>query len=228
MYLRDLAIWADAAIVDRYKDGFVQRFHRESLSVTEAFLAEISGQIVTDGIAKIGLTFTDELSSPPDLSPGRCFYPWPFDFAAYVAAESPVIKQCMILGALTSAVLQIADFENSPAEPLRVAAERLIARNFVFTGCLKKSWPSPDQHFRARIEFDWKLDKIDLTAVLCRNRSPRELLRVRSGSAIPAEGILHDIAAHSRWKSARRFSIEVGDFMRQAWVADFKEAMRDS
>ena len=134
MYLRDLAVYADDSLVERYKGGFVQRFQREASSVVEPYLAEINRKVVTEDTAKIGFTFTDEIGKPPEYSPGRCFYPWPFDFAAYAASATHCGKQRLILESLHNALKWIAERKLWVTDPLDAAYKSITDRNFKFIG----------------------------------------------------------------------------------------------
>lgn len=223
MYLRDLAVHADDAIVERYKGGFVQRFHRETSSVVDPYLAEIHRKVVTKETAKIGLTFTDEILEPPEYSPGRCYYPWPFDFAAYTASPTNCAKQRLILESLHNALVWIAEREGWAIDPFNAACKTIIDRNFKFVGYSKKSWLCPNKRFRVRLYFDWQLDGIDLFAVLSRNRSTAEIARAHLGTAIPMAGILREYLNAGKWQSSSEFAVVASLPFRKEWVADFAD-----
>jgi hypothetical protein len=228
MYLRDIAVHADDAIVERYKGGFVQRFHREASSVVEPYLAEIYRKVITDNSAKVGWTFTDELTEPPEYSPGCCFYPWPFDFSAYTASPTNYAKQKLILATLHNALLWIADREGWAIAPFEAAFNAIIDRNFKFVGYLKKSWLCPQKRFRARLYFDWQLDGIGLFAVLSRNRGKMELARVQLGTAIPMAGILHEYLNAGKWKSCTKFAVIPSLLFHKEWVVDFADPIEQN
>lgn len=223
MYLRDLTVHADDIIVERYKGGFVQRFHREASSVVDHYLSEIQRKVVTDDTAKIALDFTDEMTEPPEFSPGRCFYPWPFDFAAYTVSPTNEEKQRLILDSLHNALIWIAEREGWSIDSLEAACKAIIERNFKFVGYSKKSWLCPRKRFRARLYFDWKLDGIDLFAVLSRNRSKAELARAELGTAIPMAGILHEYLNAGKWKSSTQFAVVASLPFRKEWVVEFAD-----
>lgn len=220
MYLRDLTVHADDAIVDRYKAGFVQRFHREACSVVESYLAEIYRKVVTGCTAKVGFTFTDETDELPHHSLQRHFYPWPFDFAAYTASSTNA-KQRLVLDALQEALIWIARREEWDIDPFYAAYKAIIDRNFEFVGYSQKSWMCPRKQFRARLFFNWHLGGIDLYAVLFHNRSKTELARLPLGTGVPMAGILHEYLNAGKWESNTKFVVAASTPIRKTWIVDF-------
>jgi hypothetical protein len=227
MHLRDLAVHADDAIVERYKGGFVSRLHREASSVVEPYLAEIHRKVVTKDTAKVGLTFTDEIAEPPEYSPMRCFYPWPFDFAAYNASATNHAKQRLILESLHHALRWVAERELWASDPLESAYKTIIDRNFQFIGYSKKTWLCPNKRFRAQLYFDWQLDGIDLFALLFRNRCKVELARTKLGTGVPMAGILHEYLNAGKWQSSTKFAVVASFPFRKEWVVDFTDPIEE-
>lgn len=225
MYLRDIVVYADDAIVERYKGGFVQRFHREASSVVDQYLYEIHRKVVTAETAKVGFTFTDEMSEPPVHTAGRCFYSWPFDFATYTALSTNEAKQRLILDSLHAAMIWIATAEGWAIDSLETAYNKIIDRNFKFIGYSKISWLCPNERFRARIYFDWQLDGITLFAVLTRNRSKTELARLEFGTAIASGGILHHYLNAGKWKSSTEFAFDTSLLWRKELVINFADVI---
>ncbi|QDU25121.1 hypothetical protein ETAA8_01820 [Anatilimnocola aggregata] len=225
MFLRDFSIHADEAIVDRYQGGFVQRFHRESTSVVEPYLAALHEQVRTVKTAKLVWEFSDEISELPPHVPGVCRYRWPFDFAAFHAAATPLAKQQLILDAFQAANLWIARHSVWPTKPFEAAYRTIVDRNFVFAGCLKDSWLNSTKDFRVRLFFNWHLDRVELAAALYRNRSTCELCRHALGPDVPAGGLLQCYSRRAKWRSRTRFVVS-GSHWSKEWVADFRAAMK--
>jgi hypothetical protein len=120
VYLRDIWIGADERIVERYRGGFVSKFHRDTCCVVELFLKLIDRCVVTDGIAKVCFTFTDETLDYPEYSPGVCSYLWPFDFASYIVSGTPE-KKWKVLEALTEALVWVGSREGWRVDEFRRA-----------------------------------------------------------------------------------------------------------
>lgn len=221
MYLRELAVYADDAIAEDYKGGFVQRFHREACSVVEPYLVEIYRKVVTVAVAKVGFIFTNELKAPVEHSPQRRFHRWPFDFAAYTASSTREAKQRLVLDALHEAMIWIARHEDWANESFDAAYQTIIDRDFKFVGYSKKSWICPRKRFRVRLYFDWQLDGIDMFAVLFRNGSKDEIARQQLGTGIPMAGILHEYLNAGAWQSNTMFEVAVSIPFHKTWLADF-------
>ena len=222
MYLREIAIHADHAIVERYKGGFVQRFGEETTCVTELYAHLIHRKVSVEDTSKVCFEFTDEADGPPE-SWGVCRCPWPFDFARYVESDAPAKKR-MILDAMQEALLWLASQEGWVTEPFVEAYEEMIRRDLMLETFAKKSWVSPNGKYRVRIWFNYDLEGIELTAVLFRNRSRREIARKPLGSARPFYGCLHYYLEVGEWTSDTTFVLRSpSTFTRETWTADFSE-----
>src|SRR5262245_49309879 len=104
MYLARIDVYADEAIVDRYKGGFVHKFHRQAQCVVEFYRALIRRRIVTRDTQTLIYEFTDLIATPPDkFIEWECR--WPFDFAGYIAAADAVEKRRRIADALRDALV---------------------------------------------------------------------------------------------------------------------------
>ena len=226
MYLHHFCVTADERIVDRYKGGFVHRFGREACCITEQYCALVYRKIVTKDSTWLAFEFTGEIRETPEFTSGRCSYPWPFDFAAYVMADN-VGKKSLIASSMQSAALWVARKEGWTTAPIEDAYRTIVQRNFVFEGVSKKSWLSPSKAYRARVYFNFDLDGVNLHAVLYRNRNKQEVGRVFLGREIPRLGCLDECLARGRWVTDTDFRLatEFG-LMRNLLAADFSSFMR--
>ena len=108
MYLRDIAVYADEEIVERFPSGFVGWFHRESCCITELYLSLIYRKIVTADTVKVNLVFLDQMRFAPSIRRllGMADGTWCFDFSSY-AETNELGKKRMMLDALHAALLWI-------------------------------------------------------------------------------------------------------------------------
>ncbi|MBN1591547.1 MAG: hypothetical protein JW888_18680 [Pirellulales bacterium] len=224
MYLRDINLSADDAIVERFKGGFVAQFFREASCISILYMELISRQIVTEKTPSVvAFKFTDELLEPPEKwAIGGCS--WPFDFAKYVQS-TPSVKKRMIVDALQAALLWMASKMDWPLKPFETAYEEAIRRDLVLERMAKKSWVSPNKQYRVRVFFRYDLEGVELAAVLSKNRSSNELARLPLGVALPYHGCLADYLSDGRWTSNTEFILQSGSFIRERWVADFSAFM---
>lgn len=143
MHLREIAVFADDALVENYQGGFVQRFHRESLCVTEsfqlAFGRPLAGNVDKVQITACALGRVEKTDPPVDL--------WlTFDFAHYAQALSGVRKA--MLGELVrrglDAVVEQAGWQASDiaAEHAKAAEQSYVVRRRVGKRWLSQS-PAP-------------------------------------------------------------------------------------
>ncbi|PQO47274.1 hypothetical protein [Blastopirellula marina] len=227
MRLRDLAIYADQRLVDRYPGGFVQQFHRETCCVVELYLSHLTRKVETNGIAKAQLTFSESLADPPPIEAvirldKVIVAPWPFDFAAYKNADDETKKRA-VGTALCSALLWLGDlfeWEKSPFENAFAASENA---EWIFEGYSKRSWVSPSGEFRAKIFFRFEISGVELFATIFRGRSKQEIARRPLGKAVPEMGCLSHLLQNAKWKSETTFSANSTDVRRKAWHAEFPE-----
>jgi hypothetical protein len=224
MYLSYIFVSADDRIVERYPDGFVRRFGRESTCVTDHYSSLLYRLVRTeDSRRSLAFTFTDETSELPEFAPGCAHYFWPFDFAAYVQTDK-LGKKALIAASMQAACLWVAGKENWWAAPLERAYQTLIERNYVFEGISKKSWLSPNKKYRAKVYFNFDLDRIDLYAVLYRNRSKTELGRIFLGKEIPVWCCLPDCLRLGRWVTETDFRLRTA--ADNLLAADFSQWMQ--
>jgi len=227
MFLRDLAIYADKLLVDRFPGGFVQRFHRETCCVVELYLSHLLREAETGEIAKVQLEFTDSLKQPPKAD---CIsrlinvlvVPWPFEFEAYERAHHQMKKES-VAEALLAALLWLCDVHSWSKHPFEDAFQACARHNWTFEGFSKASWSSPSKRFRARIFFRYGIDQVELFAVLYKNRSKEEIIRKRLGSGVPEMGCLEHFLRKAQWNSETRFSVSGTDFRHETWQADFAD-----
>ena len=75
-----------------------------------------------------------------------------------------------------------------------------------------------------RVWFNYDLESIELTAVLFRNRSRREIARKPLGLARPFQACLHYYLEEGEWTSDTTFVLRSpSTFTRETWTVDFSE-----
>jgi len=231
LYLRDIDVGADHAIVERFRGGFVGRFSGEACCVLELFLSQMPPRkLATDGIAKVLFVFTDELNEPPAEDSIKelidvLVLPWPFDFATYVTSE-PYVKKKLVLDSMTAGLHWLAEIYGWNTEPIDQAYEGCLAKDLKVAAFLKKSWLSPYERYRVRIYYTCDIDKMTLEAVLYKNRSRKVIARVPMGSDIP--GSAAGLIIQGKWTKRTVFSLETSSFRLRTLQADFSEYMEMS
>lgn len=230
-YLRDLAVYADDAIVEEFKGGFVQRFHRESCCVSEHVRRLLSGSLITNGVAKVHVECVDcrysaaNIPTPHPIIEVVCCT-WPFSFSSYLAATE-LDRKKMLGKVIHECLSAIALKWNWDTKLIDDAYEQLERENYVFTGMSKASWPSPSSGYRMRIAVDWKLSCIELWAVLFKNRTRTEIARKQLGELLPEMGTLNDAitSKHGKWVTETEFELVTSDFLQKRMRVSFKSEM---
>ena len=219
MYLRDLDIWADEEIVDRFPSQFVQWFKIESSCIVEWYRQLIRRSVVTPDAMKVCLIFAEN-----DCASAGGFEPRfgqikilehviiareRFDFAKYHAAGD-VNKKRMVLESLHNGLLDTAEERRWCTESvnaLQRCHDEIVASDLEFEGLCKASTISPDRKYRARVGYRWGMRKVDLEVAVFRFRGA-ELGRKPVGSTLPFAGLIYDIEkAKSEWRRSNKFRI---------------------
>lgn len=232
MFLRDVTIHADKAIVSNYKDGFVGKFARDVNCCTYLFLRLIHRKIETAGVIKLALTFTDNESLIKERhhmypeQPDVLIFTWLFPFDKYIAA-SELEKKRMIFSAMTDCLKYLATQYQWDSQPVDDALKMAEQDDYRFNGYLKHSWVSPDSKWRARIYFDFGLEFVDYYCSLFKNRSRTELVRKYMGKVVPVQTGMKIDKSEGKWLSDTQFELISPTFHRIKWVADFAENMVD-
>jgi hypothetical protein len=225
MYLAGIDVYADPAIVDRYKGGFVQKFHGQAQCIVEFYRGLLRRQVATKATRQLVFVFTDVIRKPPGrLIELDCH--WPFDFARYTTATDSIEKKRLIATSLRDALVwSSAHLEISPAL-FEAAYKKMSASEFTLRGVSKLSWLSPDGRHRVRVVFLIDIDGVHLTAVLFRNRSKREIARVSLGIGPAQTDTLNTYLANGHWVDDHVFELKSADFMRKTWRADFSQLLK--
>jgi hypothetical protein len=231
MYLRDLTMYADETIVDEFKGGFVQRFHRQSCCITELYCNLLRKGARLSGATKIQVECFNAASntelSPEIVDRGEFILcRLPFQFRDYAHAPD-TSKKVMLADALKNSLLHCAErrqWDTSAISHLDAVARE---KSLLLTGESKASWLSPDGKHRARIAFEWHLDAIHLSATLFRNRSAKVLSRKTLGDAVPEIGQLHFVlsAENGQWISDVEFQVTTSDFIQKRWIVSFSDVI---
>lgn len=234
MLLRDLTVYADPEIVDRFPGGFVQRFHRENCAVVELYLSLLHRKVNTDGIAKVQLVFSDMLVGVPHS--GWCenlgsvsviVLKWRFDFTSYCEADE-WRRKVSTMEALHQALRWLAAHRGWQSERFDEAYQMAYERHLQFEGFGKRSWVAPGGKYRVRIFFSFRPKAVVLFAALFDGRGKRELARQHLADAIPESACLNSYLTQGEWTSPTTFRVESSDFRASKWSVDFSEVMAES
>jgi hypothetical protein len=222
MYLSDIDLYAHDEIAERYQGGFVAKFRRQACCIVDLFRFVIRRRVVTKDTRKLLFEFSDAIDGPPrELIELDC--KWPFDFSRYISLTDAFEKKRMIADALRDALVWSAGQLGVSAEPFHDAHREAFQRDLKLEGLTRQSWISPDGKHRIRIFFIFDIDGIHLFAVLFKNRSKRELGRVRLGIGVSQTGSLEYCLKQGRWSSNTEFQLTSTDWLQQTWKADFSE-----
>lgn len=232
MFLRDVTIHADEAIVSNYKDGFVGKFARDVTCCTCLFLRLIYRKIETAGTVKLALTFTDNESLIKEHhhmypeQPDVLIFRWLFPFDKYIES-SELEKNRMIFSEMSDCVRYLAAQYEWDSQPVVDALEQAEQDDYRFNGYLKPSWVSPDSRWRVRIYFDFGLEFMEYYCCLFKNRSKTELVRKYMGKVVPVQTGMKIDNSEGKWLSDTQFEFSSPALHRIKWVADFTEIVID-
>ncbi|MEQ8637305.1 hypothetical protein [Gimesia maris] len=233
MFLRDVAIHADKAIVSNYKDGFVGKFARDVTCCTYLFLRLIHRKIETAGVIKLALTFTDNESLIKERhhmypeQPDVLIFTWLFPFDKYIES-SELEKKRMIFSAMTDCVKYLATQYEWDSQPVVDALEQAEQDDYRFNGYLNPSWVSPDSKWRVRIYFECGLEFLEFYCCLFKNRSKTELGRKYMGRDVPVQTGNRIDKSDGKWLSDTQFELISPTFHGIKWVIDFDEIIAES
>lgn len=229
MYLREVAVYADADIVDRFPSGFVGWFHRETCCITELYRALLGKKLATADTVKVTLDFVEQTTFAPsvnqllNVADGR----WFFAFSRYVLLDTAGKKR-MICDEIRAALLWIAGqrgWDSAGLEECYVAA---LDRNLCLNGWSKKSWLCPNGRHRARIGFTFELREVEFCVGIF-DRRGRELGRKRLGSIRPEIGIADSVLkGRGRWLRGRVFRLDLGSahfYVPKSWEVDVSDLL---
>jgi hypothetical protein len=210
MYLRDISVYGDEAIVSKFPSGFVSWFHRESCCITELYISLLHRRIVTPDTVKVHLDFIDADGASPAIEPpclsvamGR----WPFDFATYAKMDPAGMKRALF-DALHSALVWIAGELGWDTAPFETVKEEALAKNLQLAGWSKKSCLSPDKKYRARVGFNWELRSVDFFVGIF-DRRGRERGTKYLGSMVPEMGKVASFLTPGKWNKRNVFRLDI-------------------
>lgn len=210
MRLREITVFADEAIVDDYQGGFVQRFHRESLCVTESFQWAFEGPLLGK-IDKVQITAcaagrAEQLHLPLNL--------WlAFDFAQYVIAM-PTTKKVM-LGNLVRRGLDAATEQAGWAPAVIAEAHaKAMERDFIVRRRVGKRWPSPNRRRRVEVDVTWDIAAVRFDAVVSQRVGKSYVVQetVEIGTVIPTDGCVEAYTQGAKWLTEDVFCLESTGF----------------
>jgi hypothetical protein len=228
MYLRDVSVYADEAIVERFKGGFVGRFPDEASCVVDHYLTRLP-KVDGGKFCKVIYRFSDAMRRP--ASEGEIeklidvlVVPWHFDFSSYLQAER-IHKKRMVLEALHEAMFWTASHFGWDKIPFETAYQAVIVAELRFNGVSTKSWRSPSKKWRARVSFEYDIDSVTLYALLFRNRTRDEVSRKVLGTAMPQYGCLRSYLRSGQWTSETVFELTLDLYWKKCLAVDFSEYM---
>jgi hypothetical protein len=230
MYLRDLCVDADEAIVDRHPGGFVSRFHRESCCVTELYLCLIWRKVATPDTSKVQFVFSDLIGHPAEPEKTACgvmVQPWPFPFTDYKSSDKEAKKR-LVADEFHKGLLWIARHRGWDERPFEEVYRQCLDRNLMLEAFWrKKTWLSRDKRVRVKVYYRFDLDAVELYAVVF-DRRGRELGRKLLGTGIPGVDCLRSFIGTGRWRSKSRFELcAKHTFLKEVWSADLSKILRE-
>lgn len=223
LYLSHIGLRADASCVERFPNQFVPRFGWASSLVVEYYSQAVYEQrairadnwglsVVCNDVAGWGPTMVSSLECR-----------WPIDFSGFLNGESDADIRRFMLDTMHHAARWAADQNKWPTSVFEQAYQKVRERGLEFCGLTKVSYPSPDKRFTARIHCDYGIEWIHYSAVLCRYRSKKEIVKTPLGKMRPRVGGAADDVAGGRWEHGKKFVL--GSGWHHDWIADFSEYM---
>jgi hypothetical protein len=229
MYLRDISIYAQEEIVDRYPPGFVGWFHRETCCITDLYCSLLGKRVATPNTAKVNLLFVEQEGLAPTIKQliNVADVRWGFEFAEYANRDVEGKKQ-MVLDALQAALRWIGTQRNWETRGLEDCYADVIRRNLRFEGWSKKSWINPNPKYRARIGFLFGLRTVEFFVGLF-DRRGREVGRKPLGSVAPEMGMAQLVLKGSaRWIKGKVFRLQIADayfHLPRSWEVNLAELL---
>jgi hypothetical protein len=229
MYLRDIAVYADERIADRYASGFVGWFHRESCCVTDLYSSVLGKSLTTLDTVKVNLLFTEHDALAPTLRQliNVADADWEFDFSKYVDRDVGGKKE-MILDSLQEALIWIATKRKWDATGFRQCHAEIIRRNLDYSGWSKKSWVSPNAKYKAKIGFSFGLRIVDFFVGIF-DRKGREIGQKPMCSVVPEMGVAHLVLKGSgSWNDGNVFCVQIADsyfHLPKSWQVDCSDLL---
>jgi hypothetical protein len=206
MYLREIAIHADPAIVDRFPGGFVSAFHRDACCVAESLTHRLSRKLKSEDISKLQFNFTDVVDSPPQRLTALNIL-WPFGFATYQSTSGLEEKKLQIGASMQDAMHWVASIVGWERSIIQSAFAESIARRFVLEVFSKRLWISPSRRFKARVFARLDIKSIEFYAVLFKANQKQEQSRCLMGTTLPEIGAVDNFVRGARWLSDTTFSL---------------------
>src|SRR4051794_10497494 len=95
VFLREISIYANEEIVERFKGGFVHAFHTETICVAESLTYLLWRKLRSKDVEKVIFKFSDLAEGPPPLVTVYDIR-WPFDFFRYCTLSDDSQKKRQI------------------------------------------------------------------------------------------------------------------------------------
>jgi hypothetical protein len=213
MYLRDIGVYADEQIVDRFPSGFVGWFHRETCCITEWYVSLLYRKVLTSNTAFVKLLFTDQSDFNPSVRQllNVADAKWIFDFAAYAELDEKG-KMRAILDSLHAALLWIGREREWDTEALRDANDEMLEKDLRFESLSKKTWFSPNRKHKAKVGFAYGLRAIHFFVVVY-DKKGNELGRKPLKDVAPEMGVIHWVLKQKPvWNTRNMFRIKTDGY----------------
>lgn len=213
MRLRQIEVYADEALVEKYPGGFVQRFHRESLCVTTAWMLALGKQLESNTVSKLLIVACEARAMRPANGALPLNLWLSFDFVHYHQAMNSTKRQ--LLGELVRTALEtIAPIAGWELNTLSTAYAQASANNFLVQQRMTKSWVSPSRRHRAIVEVKWDIDGVNFNVIIA-DRQGRDYVERAAqllGVVPPYEGCVAAYASGARWLDDHTFCLEAKDY----------------
>lgn len=226
MYLRGIIVSADEELVEKFKGGFVKRFHCESCWLADLYSSLLSRKIKTSDTAQLDLVFTDDAATAGAVRQllNVAEVRWLFDFDKYVVSDDST-KKHMLLDAVHEALMWLGRQRNWDVGVFEACREEALRRNLTYGGISKRSWLSPDKKYRARVAFRYALTYVDFYVVVF-DRRGRELGVKPLGRTHTSLGVGPEmLRGTGKWGRRGKFRWLIPDYfwMEKEWSVDLSD-----
>jgi hypothetical protein len=231
MYIRDIAVGADEALVEKYPGGFVYKFGRDALCVEHLFLRFFSGRLSTPNTVKVNIVASDATERPVkedvEWMLDVVSLPWPFPFEEYTHESDLQCKKHLIANLIRESLLWLADQQGWDQSPILSAIEKCIEVELANRGIWPKSqWKSRDGKCKAMIHFDFDLESIELSVVLF-DRRGREIGRKWLATEVPLASGIPSLIGEGRWLSKYIFRLKSkSTYWKKESICDLSEILK--
>jgi hypothetical protein len=220
-YLRAIQVVANRELVERFRGGFVGKFDRDVLWLTLAYEAYLERRVVTEGIPKLFITWTDQPVEPTNKpsSPMAIKSQFPFDQyrIANLAAKKQLLADRLHVDLLNAA----SDYGWDPV-PFEEARERLIRCHLTPRLLANKTYRHPRLRLKAQLSCELDLDEFRISCAIVDLQSRSLGESILAGTAVPTHDPFGSYLQGTHWNQDDTLELRGSSFHQTAFQVNFR------